>query len=258
MGFGDIFSKSWGEYKNKFWVFTQIFLLFGFLPSIILFLANKSYLENFNNLIVSAIQNNSGVFNSIISYIFVDNLSYTLFLAFLGILVFALGILMGASFIVNAFSGKKLGFKESLKGGKKYFWKYFWFSVVYSIFIILLFLLLVVPGIIFMIYWIFGAYILINENKGILASLKESRKLIKGKWWKTFGYFILFSLIIIVISWIASLIGFGLEKTFLWILGKPLCFEGFTNSIFVQLASVVIAPLSVLFFKNFYLSMKKR
>ncbi len=47
-----------------------------------------------------------------------------------------------------------------------------------------------------MIFWIFASYIFIGENKGILESLKISHQIVKGKWWKVFGWTLLFVLIL--------------------------------------------------------------
>ena len=92
---------------------------------------------------------------------------------------------MSASFIYNALYRKKeMSVGETLAGGKRYFWRFFWFSLVYGIFSFGLFLLFIIPGIIFMVFWLFSSYVLIGENKRILESLKESHNIVKGKWWR--------------------------------------------------------------------------
>lgn len=48
-------------------------------------------------------------------------------------------------------------------------------------------ILLIVPGIIFGMWFIFSGYVLIFENKGVLASLSQSKEYVSGRWFAVFG-----------------------------------------------------------------------
>ena len=169
-----------------------------------------------------------------------------------------------------------MSIKETLAGGKKYFWRFFGFYIVYIILIIFLSLLFIIPGIIFGVYWIFASYVFIGENKGIFESLKTSRSIIKGNWWKVFGWILLFGLIAIGISLIFYIVAGAINSA----IGLPslikiisqgitqddivaqispftLIITSFITNIFDSLASLILYPLIILFFKNFYLDMKK-
>lgn len=74
-------------------------------------------------------------------------------------------------------------------------------SVVMGIFLLGLYILLVIPGIIFTIYWAFTLYIVILNNKSGMEALKYSREVVKGRWWKTMGYLLVFAIIVGVINW---------------------------------------------------------
>lgn len=223
-GFGDLFSSSMDEYKKNFKLFLIFVLIFSVVPSLLLFLVNPEYSNNQFNLTSLSHSN------------------YFVFSLFLLISVL-LGFLLNASLIYFALNNKKLSFSETLKGGLSYFWKYTGLTIVLFFFLILLFILLIIPGIIFMIYWQFAFYVLIAERAGILKSLKRSKELVKGRWWKVLGYFILIYLIFIGISWVISLPNTMIQSSVL----------GFIiNSIY----NIIYIPFMILFFKNFYLDLK--
>ncbi|MDP3026248.1 MAG: hypothetical protein Q8N63_00960, partial [Nanoarchaeota archaeon] len=91
-----------------------------------------------------------------------------------------------------------------------------------------------------------------------------------GRWWSTFGFLLLFGLIAfgisIVFSIISSLVFPSLTVQLLrtnineGLSLPPLSIVitmGFISKIFNLLASLITTPLGILFFKNFYLDMKK-
>ena len=217
--FGDLLGGAWNEYKANFGTLFVIVLLLSVIPAIVL---------SFYQPTQEAIEADPMVAFS------------APFLIIL-LVIIILGVIMGASLIYLAVNNKKgkMGFGEAVKGGLGYFWKYLGLSIVMMFFLMLLFLLLVIPGIIFMIYWLFAFYVLVAEDKGIMASLSRSKELVKGRWWGVFGYSLLFFLIIIGISF-----AFSIPSGILGV--------GLASTIIMQIATIIITPLSVLFYKNFY------
>ncbi len=59
----------------------------------------------------------------------------------------------------------------------------FWVSFLTSIFVGLWTLLLIIPGIIFSVYYVFGAYATLFDGQRGLAALRYSKQLVKGRWW---------------------------------------------------------------------------
>lgn len=249
MGFGDIFSTSWKEYKDNFWLYFKLILFFVFIPSIILSIITQVYgwsvgydVTNYTFIFVSAI---------------------------LAIIVLFIGVFASVSIYASALFGKKK-YSDAFAKGKNFYWKYIGFMIVLWVFLILLFFAFIIPGIIFMIFWVFAVYILIGEDKGILESLGQSFRIVKGRWWKVFGYFLLFGLII-----------FGIYILFsipTWPTGMMIFTDAFKNpelyvegavpttlmlvhenleTLFSGLSRFIIIPLGILFFKNFYFEMKK-
>ncbi|MBM3247288.1 hypothetical protein FJZ17_01970 [Candidatus Pacearchaeota archaeon] len=251
MKFGEIFSLSWKEYKSHFKLYTGLMLLFFGIPALIFYAIDYYSFFNFYN------PSGNIIYNSIA-------LITTLLLFFITLFV-QVGIL-GSSL------NKKYDAKSVKLFARKYYWKYFGFIIVLTIFLFLWALLLIIPAIIFAVYWIFAGVILLAENKGIRESLRASKALVKGKWWKVFGFFIIFSAIMLLINLVISILSLPTSiLLFLDVLKNPTLYvEGVTATTFIFkinlivqyltsfLFQVISAPLGILFMKNFYLAMKKK
>jgi hypothetical protein len=237
MEFKKIFKKSWGEYTKNI---KEIFLIVLLL---IIPLGIVNYL--FDGL----------------STIYKENLLIlTIFLITI-FLYFAFQTLFASSIIYfSLFEKRIINYKKTIKGGLKYFGKYLGFVIVGGIFILLLSLLLIIPGIIFGIYWCLAPYILFKENKGIIESLKKSKKLIEGKWWNIFGYSILLGLMLMIIVGIAlgihTLTSNGLFVGKSNIPAISFVIYALIEGITWGLYSLTTIPVLVLFFKNVYLELK--
>jgi hypothetical protein len=281
MGFGEIFGSSWEEYKKNFRVFTIILILLSFIPAILLFVISIPFTLEYLSL------GDNPTFSEIMSVYF----SYKYLPVFIfSIIAYLLGLWVSASFIYNSLYRKKeMSVKETLAGGKKYFWKYFGLDILISLIAFLLIVgpiiiaasliaiatilifmgfLLIVGFFVLLVYlgisWIFASYILVKENKGIIESMKMSESMIKGSWWKVLGYLLLFGLIIIGISLAFGFVSWAINNTIEFpymesqVSQEPsvIIATGIVGQIFDFLASLIVAPLAVLFLKNFYLDMK--
>jgi len=96
--------------------------------------------------------------------------------------------------------------KEVVAYGWKNLWMFFLLSLV--IFLILLggYILIVIPGIIFTIWFYFSGTFFVDKGLGVKASLSKSRELIKGKFWQVFGRAIIFGIFSILVGAIISAI----------------------------------------------------
>jgi len=259
MKFGKILGKSWEEYKVNFRAIFKLILIFVGIPLLILNLVQLILLfsnSDFYQLMTSS--PNPNILLSPFLWVMVG-LS-----VLLGLIVFLFQLFAQAGLIGSSLDKSKFSYKEIVTAGRGFFLKFLGFSIVAGLFLLGLFLLLIIPGIIFGVYWMFAVYVLYYEKKGILASLKRSREIVKGKWWRTFGYAILFSLIMLLVSWAGGLITMPTSAIYnsLIISGQPISeiFLGFHYLLgFISgfAVSLIQIPLSVLFFKNFYLEMKK-
>lgn len=271
--FGEIFGKSWGEYKNGFWTFLPILLIFSIIPGALIGLASIYY-QNFY----------LGDVSMLILFI----------LLFVGVLL--LELLATISIIYySLYNKKRMSVRESLIGGKKYFWRYLGLILLMTLVIIGIMLIFVVSsglfiipvigillGILVMLFaicwmfyllikWAFGSYLLVGENKGIVESLKESSKIVKGRWWNVFGYLLLLGLIIAGISILFTLptwiINSQITAPYSDVLVRnditvlPLNVQISTtmlNNLGDGIGGIIIGPLSILFAKNLFLSLRKK
>ena len=116
-----------------------------------------------------------------------------------------------------------------------------------------IFLLFIIPGLIFVIYWTFAIFVLVDQKKKPGASLKTSMNLVKNNWWRTFGYLLLFNIIIsafyLLITFVLGLLAIPIAHFNLLL--------GTWYLIFISsLLSLFITPFSLLFLYNFYLKQK--
>ena len=79
-------------------------------------------------------------------------------------------------------------------------------------------ILLVIPGILVMVYYAFTFYSLINGN-GVKGSLRESKSLVIGRFWKVFGRLLVFLLFSFLLQVSFSLVPYGVGILFYQLLG---------------------------------------
>ncbi len=78
-----------------------------------------------------------------------------------------------------------------------------------GILLVLLFLLLIIPGVIFGVFWIFAVIVVALTDKQFFEALRYSQTLVRGRWWKLFGYVLLMAIISGLVLWVIGLV-FGL------------------------------------------------
>lgn len=151
---------------------------------------------------------------------------------------------------------KKFSFKNAKNAIKGNYWRYIGFFFVSWLFIIGLFILLIIPGIIFVFYWVLAPFVFFAEKKGIIDSLKGSFRLVRGRWWKTFGYGLF---VFAVVTGIGAIFG-GIVS--ILSVELPLTISDFVLNSFISLIDLVptfvTLPFGVLFYKNLYLEYRRR
>ncbi|MFA4830935.1 MAG: hypothetical protein WC862_02915 [Patescibacteria group bacterium] len=113
-------------------------------------------------------------------------------------------------------------------------------------------LLLIIPGIIFSLWFAFSFYAIALDEHKVMASLKESRKLVKNRWfavfWRLFAPGFVFGATASIAQWIVALI-FG----FLGNSAIALLFAG----LFTTIANLFFVPLTTAATTILYLELKK-
>ncbi len=104
-------------------------------------------------------------------------------------------------------------------------------------------ILLIVPGIIFMVWFAFSTYTLILEDKHGVEALKASKALVVGRWWDVFGRFILLLLSLAGIAIVAEIVASIFPKLL------HLTLAG-------AVSNFVVAPLAAAFSYKLYKDLK--
>ncbi len=230
MGFWTTFGKAWKDYRANFSTIVFLMGLFVVIPALVYSL-------------ISARVIGSGTFD--------------FFPVLLLILVFFVYVLTASfayfSFIAVSLKLDRFRINKALTFGKTVYLRSLGYWTVLFLFLAGLFILLIVPFVIFLVYWAFGIYVFLEKRTGILAALKESKRLVRGRWWRTLA-----AVSFVSVLAFASLIPLFLVMV-LFVFVLPETLSNFVNGAFFQIwNSILIMPLSILFFKHLYIEYKKR
>ncbi len=134
------------------------------------------------------------------------------------ILRFFLGPLQQASMmqiVAEAYTEGKASLGKCLSVGLKRFLPLLVYSLLYGLIIGIGFLLLVIPGLIFLAVFAVGAPALVVEGLGPISALKRSAELTKGFRWQVFGFILVLYVIFIIISGSTRVIGAIMSPMFI-------------------------------------------
>ncbi len=242
MGLDNIFSNSFKDYKKNFKLILKSYWWFYILPLIVML--------GFLYGIVMGFQDSQNYSVFFIVSLIILTIGFGFFNYWLGLIL-----------IYVALYNKKgdMRFKQVAGKSIKYFWRMLGLLVILGLALLGLFILLIIPAVIFWIFWIFSAYVLIGENKGIIGSMKRSKAIVKGRWWHVFGYTLLIVLVAIGVSILFSIpqfiMGFVTQvfPNLFFII-----FANVINFIFGLVSTILITPFVIFFFKNLYLELKRK
>jgi len=114
--------------------------------------------------------------------------------------------------------GRIVKIKEALVWGWHKMFSYLWISILIGLIVALGFILLIIPGIIFAVWYSFSTYILVAEDRKGIDALKRSKEVVRGFWWKVLWRYIVLGLFIFVITLpigMLTSIGMLLESIFI-------------------------------------------
>lgn len=162
------------------------------------------------------------------------------------ILYFSIRIYIATFLLVkNNFEGKEL---DIYKDSTNYFWSYFSLALLMMILIFLWLFALVIPAIIFSIFYTFSVYAFFFEGKRDIDAITRSYYLVKGYWWAVFGRYFGLGLILWLFMFVLSLpLSLMPEKSILADAWRSL----------VQIISFLIGPISLLFSYQIYQDLVK-
>ncbi len=113
---------------------------------------------------------------------------------FLASLVFIIALYQSVNRAIS--NQPALDFKDRLSKSLKRFWPFLTTAILVGIIVVAGTILLIVPGILFAIWYFASLYISANEDVSTMASLDRSKRLVSGRWWQVFGYIIILGLMV--------------------------------------------------------------
>jgi uncharacterized membrane protein len=99
--------------------------------------------------------------------------------------------------------------KEIFRLGLKNILKFFLVALVVGLIALLGLVLLIIPAIIFGVWYSFSIWLVLDKNLKIGEALKTSKAMIKGRFWKVLGRSFVFGLFIFLISLIITIIPYA-------------------------------------------------
>jgi hypothetical protein len=188
----ELFSQSFKIYEGKFWKLMGMAILpclISMIPLVIIFILYAIFRFLVPDVMAMNIITMILGFLGVIAVIFVAIINY---LAQIGLM------------IMVKENNPSLKITEAFKMAKKIAWNYLSTGLLAALLILLGFILLLVPGIIWSVYYVFVAWIVISEGKLNKAAMSRSKYLVKGYWWSIFGRLLLLTVILGIISSIPS------------------------------------------------------
>jgi len=105
--------------------------------------------------------------------------------------------------ITSYLKGKEITISQAIVSNLPNLGKGVW-TLILSTLIIIVLSLLIIPGIIWAIYYTFAVYVVAAKGIGGKGALDYSKGLVRGRWWKVLAYILLIGLLIILATIIVS------------------------------------------------------
>lgn len=172
------------------------------------------------------------------------------------LVIMAAGVLAAIYFFIRAYMSVFLLVKRNYEGKEldifkatgKLFWPYIGLTLLTTIFILLWSLLLIIPGIIYSVFYSLAAYAFFFEDKRGMTAIRRSVRLVRNYWWPVFGRFIVIGIAV----WL-----------FMIIISLPLSFTANSSLFFhlwnglIQVINFLIGPIVLLFTYYIYQDLVK-
>lgn len=222
------------SFYRKFW--KKLFLI-GIFPQVIVF-------------IVAFVIGVLGVFGYEIFNGF--SLGTRILFIILGLLIFALiafvNIVQVITMVksIHSYSvGTELSIKDAFKQSVPLFWSFLLMTIIVCLVHLGSTTLFVIPGIFIVISSVFYMFVFIIDGKKGLASLVESYRLIRSKWWQVFGR-ILFLFLCLLVAYIV-----------LSIIAVPFVLVGLNKVVLYLITSGCLTSIGYVYLYKMYINIKQ-
>lgn len=122
-------------------------------------------------------------------------------------------------------------------------------SILFGILFAVGIVLCIIPGIIIYVYLGFFCYVYVNEDRNIIDSFYRSYELVSNNWWVTFGYGIIFLIIVSIVGAIFAI------PTYLAALGTIFGIEFLSGDVYGYISALISYIGSFILYPVLYVAM---
>lgn len=115
--------------------------------------------------------------------------------------------------LMLAVSDKEASVMGYFKMALPFFWGYTAVAIMMGVAVIFGFILLIIPGIIFAVWFSQALYVRVFENIGSFDAMKRSKAYVKGRWWGVVGRYLVIGIFSLIVSLVSQLIGAGFVES---------------------------------------------
>src|SRR3990172_12728075 len=129
------------------------------------------------------------------------------------ILYFLIYFLSSAATILavkKVIASEPLNFKETITFAWKNLWQYLTLSILVFLAVFGGLILLIIPGLVFSVWFFSAKFVFFDKGLGIKASMAESHRLVKGRFWAVWWRLFVFGLFTALAGFTISVIPYGI------------------------------------------------
>ena len=214
---GKIFSESWKHFTENFQSILMITLIVYIPINMILFFVPGGESLDDMRIYFRVIQ---------------------LLEAFIGIIA-----TMAIAYVIKAkIDGESINTDDALKKALSMWTKVVSTNILLGIFLFGLTLLLVIPGVIYYVYWVFTIYVVLFNGKTGKSAMDYSKGIVKNRWWRVAGYSFAFGILGFIVG-----ITVGIPY---WFLPENIITSVVSDTL-IDIALSFFTVISIVFFVNF-------
>jgi len=117
--------------------------------------------------------------------------------------------LSGIIAVGKIIGGEELSIKKTYKSALPKYWTFLLLSSVLTLAYIFGFVLLIIPGIIFVVWFAFSRFAAVEKGLGVKDALLKSKELVKGIYWKILGRLLVFGAFTVIVQMLLTMIPYG-------------------------------------------------
>lgn len=245
IGASELLKQSWTLYRQRFWTFVGILAIpMAFIFILAMLIGGSAALVGMFSS--SALVKTTGLVALIAAIV----------------VVVCIAIVLGiwgqiALLIAIRDNAEAIGIRTAYQRARPFIGGYFWISLIVGLISIGGFLLLIVPGIIFAVWFSFATVIFVVENERGMNALLKSKAYVQGRWGYTFWRQLVVGVIYVIISLLIS----GLVGLLAWLGGSVAgpagqSIMGGLSTIIQNVISIFIAPFIPIYIYLLYQNLR--